>query len=213
MKNRKSKAPKTGPRSAGRSVPRRHASSRRGATLRRASGSAFGMMGLIGWSAAVVPTLIGAALGIWLDRRHPGSHSWTLALLVAGLAIGCFNAWHWVAREDREMRKEQEDNDGMKLRHWSWRRWRAFCSARCSSAASGGRFEKGVSSTWPTFWFFGSLWLRMGITLAGFHLVAGGHWERLLACLRIFHCASCRYAADQGGGKQARLAQEVGHAS
>ena len=70
----------------------------------------LGMMGLIGWSV-VVPTLLGAALGIWLDRRHPGSHSWTLALLVAGLAIGCFNAWHWVAREDREMRKEQEDND------------------------------------------------------------------------------------------------------
>lgn len=69
----------------------------------------LGMMGLIGWSV-VVPTLLGAALGIWLDRRHPGSHSWTLALLVAGLAIGCFNAWHWVAREDREMRKEQEDN-------------------------------------------------------------------------------------------------------
>lgn len=70
----------------------------------------LGMMGIIGWSV-VVPTLLGAAFGIWLDRRHPGSHSWTLALLVAGLAIGCFNAWHWVAREDREMRKEQEDND------------------------------------------------------------------------------------------------------
>ena len=42
------------------------------------------MMGLIGWSV-VVPTLLGAALGIWLDERHPGAHSWTLALLVAGL--------------------------------------------------------------------------------------------------------------------------------
>jgi len=70
----------------------------------------LGMMGLIGWSV-VVPTLLGAALGIWLDHRHPGSHSWTLALLVAGLAIGCFNAWHWVAKENREMGKEQEDND------------------------------------------------------------------------------------------------------
>src|ERR1035438_10527398 len=44
----------------------------------------LGMMGLIGWSV-VVPTLLGAALGIWLDNRHPGKHSWTLALLVAGL--------------------------------------------------------------------------------------------------------------------------------
>ena len=70
----------------------------------------LGMMGLIGWSV-VVPTLFGAALGIWLDNRHPGSHSWTLALLVAGLAIGCFNAWHWVTKEDKAMREEQEDND------------------------------------------------------------------------------------------------------
>lgn len=67
----------------------------------------LGMMGLIGWSVAV-PTLLGAALGLWLDARHPGTHSWTLALLVAGLTIGCLNAWHWVAKEDQAMRDEQE---------------------------------------------------------------------------------------------------------
>ena len=60
----------------------------------------LGMMGLVGWSVAV-PTLLGAALGIWLDKHHPGEHSWTLALLVAGLAIGCFNAWRWVSTEDK----------------------------------------------------------------------------------------------------------------
>jgi ATP synthase protein I len=70
----------------------------------------LGMMGLIGWSV-VVPTLAGAALGIWLDTRHPGTHSWTLALLVAGLTLGCFNAWRWVAKEDAAMRDEQEDGD------------------------------------------------------------------------------------------------------
>ena len=70
----------------------------------------LGMMGLIGWSV-VVPTLLGAALGIWLDRHHPGKHAWTLALLVAGLSIGCLNAWHWVAKEEKEIRDEQEDND------------------------------------------------------------------------------------------------------
>jgi ATP synthase protein I len=43
----------------------------------------LGMMGLIGWSV-VVPTLLGAALGIWLDKHHPGKHAWTLALLVVG---------------------------------------------------------------------------------------------------------------------------------
>jgi len=70
----------------------------------------LGMMGLIGWSV-VVPTLLGAALGRWLDRRHPGAYSWTLALLVAGLAIGCLNAWHWVTKEDKAMRDEPEDDD------------------------------------------------------------------------------------------------------
>ena len=72
--------------------------------------SGLGMMGLVGWSV-VVPTLLGAALGIWLDNRHPGSHSWTLMLLIIGLGLGCLNAWHWVAKEDKEMREEQEDND------------------------------------------------------------------------------------------------------
>ncbi|MBB4200509.1 F0F1 ATP synthase subunit [Rhodoblastus sphagnicola] len=70
----------------------------------------LGMMGLIGWSVTI-PTLLGAALGAWLDQLEPGRHRWTLALLAAGLAIGCFNAWRWVAKEDREMREEQEDND------------------------------------------------------------------------------------------------------
>jgi len=70
----------------------------------------LGMMGLIGWSVAI-PTLLGAALGLWLDRHYPGGRSWTLALLVAGLAIGCWNAWHWVSKEEEEMREGQEDGD------------------------------------------------------------------------------------------------------
>jgi ATP synthase protein I len=70
----------------------------------------LGMMGLIGWSVAV-PTLLGTALGLWLDKHHPGKHGWTLALLVGGLAIGCLNAWHWVASEDKAMGNDQEDKD------------------------------------------------------------------------------------------------------
>lgn len=73
-------------------------------------GFGLGMMGIIGWSVAV-PTLLGAALGLWLDTQYAGVHPWTLALLVAGLMIGCLNAWHWVASEDRAMREEQEEND------------------------------------------------------------------------------------------------------
>ena len=67
----------------------------------------LGMMGLVGWSV-VVPTLLGAALGLWLDKRHAGRHSWTLMLLVAGLVLGCWNAWRWMVTEDQAMRDEQE---------------------------------------------------------------------------------------------------------
>jgi len=70
----------------------------------------LGMMGLIGWSV-VVPTLLGLALGLWLDGRYPGQRSWTLILLVAGLIIGCFNAWHWVDKEQQAMRNKKEDQD------------------------------------------------------------------------------------------------------
>lgn len=73
--------------------------------------SGLGMMGLVGWSVAV-PTLLGAVLGIWLDKNHPGSHSWTLMLLAGGLGLGCFNAWRWVAKEDREINEQEgEDHD------------------------------------------------------------------------------------------------------
>jgi ATP synthase protein I len=57
----------------------------------------LGVMGVIGWSITV-PTLLGAALGLWLDHHHWSSHSWTLPLLVAGLSIGCLNVGFWIAR-------------------------------------------------------------------------------------------------------------------
>ena len=68
----------------------------------------LGMMGLVGWSVAV-PTLLGTALGLWLDQHHPGRHPWTLALLVLGLTLGCLNAWHWIAQQGRAM--EEDDHD------------------------------------------------------------------------------------------------------
>ncbi len=71
----------------------------------------LGMMGIIGWSVAI-PTLIGAALGLWLDKHYPGTRSWTLMLLVTGLTIGCLNAWHWVSREEKAMGEEEGEDDG-----------------------------------------------------------------------------------------------------
>jgi ATP synthase protein I len=60
----------------------------------------LGLFGLVGWSVAV-PTLIGVALGVWIDRRSGGPYSWTLMLLVVGVALGCVNAWYWVRKEMR----------------------------------------------------------------------------------------------------------------
>lgn len=70
----------------------------------------LGMMGLVGWSI-VLPTMAGILIGIWLDQPHTGKHPWTIALLVAGLLLGCLNAWRWIAKEDRAIRKEQEESD------------------------------------------------------------------------------------------------------
>jgi ATP synthase protein I len=63
--------------------------------------SGLAMFGAVGWSVAV-PTIVGAMLGRWWDRRHPGGHSWTLVLLVAGLVIGCANAWRWIGEEGKD---------------------------------------------------------------------------------------------------------------
>jgi F1F0 ATPase subunit 2 len=46
--------------------------------------------------------------------------------------------------------------------------------------------QKGLASPRPALWFLGSLLLRTGIALAGFYVVAGGDWKRLLACLAGF---------------------------
>ena len=68
----------------------------------------LGMSGLVGWSVAV-PTLIGAALGLWVDRRYPSPYSWTLMLLVLGLIVGCINAWRWVDSEYKEIRGDGDE--------------------------------------------------------------------------------------------------------
>ena len=60
----------------------------------------LGLFGLVGWSVAI-PTLLGIALGVWIDNHLPSRYSWTLMLLVIGLGLGCFNAWYWVKKESQ----------------------------------------------------------------------------------------------------------------
>jgi ATP synthase protein I len=66
----------------------------------------LGTFGLVGWSVTV-PALIGISLGLWIDARWPSRFSWTLMLLVLGLAFGCFNAWRWIMRESQEQHEDE----------------------------------------------------------------------------------------------------------
>ena len=62
----------------------------------------LGMFGLVGWSVAI-PTLLGTAIGMWIDARWDGQQSWTLMLLFGGLFLGCLQAWRWL-RDESEVR-------------------------------------------------------------------------------------------------------------
>lgn len=85
-----------------RQVARRVRARRRG---ERSFWHGLGAMGMVGWSVAA-PMLLGALLGRWLDGRWPSGHSWTLALMLAGLVLGCWTAATWVTRERRELEEE-----------------------------------------------------------------------------------------------------------
>jgi ATP synthase protein I len=67
----------------------------------------LGTFGLVGWSVAI-PTVLGVALGLWLDANWPGHFSWTLALLMAGVSLGALNAWYWVSQEQQAMDRERD---------------------------------------------------------------------------------------------------------
>jgi ATP synthase protein I len=58
----------------------------------------LGMFGIVGWSI-VVPTVMGIALGVYLDGRVDSGFSWTLTLLFTGVIVGCINAWYWVKQK------------------------------------------------------------------------------------------------------------------
>ena len=73
--------------------------------------------------------------------------------------------------------------------------------------------RKGFSSAQPALWFFGSLMLRMSITLAGFYFVSGGHWQRALLCLLGLIMARVVVIRLTGPEKdRTRLAKEASHA-
>ena len=73
----------------------------------------LGMFGLIGWSIAI-PTLVGIAVGIWMDRTWDHGFSCTLICLFVGVVIGCSIAWYWMKREglvEMDADSDQSPND------------------------------------------------------------------------------------------------------
>jgi ATP synthase protein I len=68
----------------------------------------LGMFGIVGWAVAI-PTLIGVALGLWIDRTWPSRYSWALMFLILGLIVGCINAAYWVRKIRSRIIEEDDD--------------------------------------------------------------------------------------------------------
>ncbi|MDR1612735.1 MAG: ATP synthase subunit I [Planctomycetota bacterium] len=49
--------------------------------------------------------------------------------------------------------------------------------------------RRGLASKHAALWFAGSLLLRLAVALTGLYWLAGGRWERLLACMLGFFVA------------------------
>jgi ATP synthase protein I len=56
------------------------------------------MVGALGW-LVVVPTLLGIALGRWLDDTFDTGVTFTGALIFVGVVVGGYLAWHRISHE------------------------------------------------------------------------------------------------------------------
>ncbi len=50
---------------------------------------------VIGW-LFVIPVVAGAYLGRYLDARYASNTSWTITLIIIGVAVGIYNVWHFI---------------------------------------------------------------------------------------------------------------------
>jgi ATP synthase protein I len=60
-------------------------------------GTRLGQIGILGWTI-VVPTLLGVALGRWLDQKFATGVFFSAPLIMIGAAIGFWSAWKWMHR-------------------------------------------------------------------------------------------------------------------
>ncbi len=58
-------------------------------------GSRLGQIGILGWSI-VIPTLLGLAVGHWLDKYFGTRVFFSAPLLMVGAAFGLWSAWKWL---------------------------------------------------------------------------------------------------------------------
>ena len=74
--------------------------------------------------------------------------------------------------------------------------------------------RKACASECPALWHFGSLLLRMSITLVGFYFVSGGEWKRLVLCLLGFTVARLlvTWLTRTPGENLTHSAKEANHA-
>ncbi len=76
----------------------RRQAERAGASQQTTFWRGLGLVGSVGWMV-VVPALLGAFVGRWIDRWMGTPVFWTISLLFAGLALGCASTWRHVHQE------------------------------------------------------------------------------------------------------------------
>lgn len=73
--------------------------------------------------------------------------------------------------------------------------------------------HKGLGSPRPALWFLASYLVRTGIVLAGFRLLAGDHWPKLLVCLLGFLMVRFITMRQVGTAGPGQPAGQTGHAA
>ena len=58
-------------------------------------GARLGQIGVLGWTI-VVPTLLGLALGRWMDREFATGIFFSAPLIIIGAILGFWSAWKWM---------------------------------------------------------------------------------------------------------------------
>jgi ATP synthase protein I len=58
------------------------------------------MLGVGGWLFAI-PVVAGAYVGRYMDRKVGGEISWTITLIIVGIAVGAYNIWYFLLRKSQ----------------------------------------------------------------------------------------------------------------